>query len=185
MPIKHKPNQLICHLGLRLTPLPTPGPRHPRWMLGWEDGAPQWWEGGEVMGEAGSQLPVCHHSACIGPTTSQGPPGLPLSRQCAHECQEAQLCLFGLPGSLEEQSQCWGLRPLAELAWCLGTHRVVAEHLQPLLQVPPAPSGRTKGSPGDLVLPTSFSSRPTQASRRTWSRRSSTTALRLPSLTSL
>lgn len=33
---------------------------------------------------------------------------------------------------------------------------VVAEHLQPLLQVPPAPSGRTKGSLGDLVLPTSL-----------------------------
>jgi len=160
----------------------SPSPQMDAWL---EDGAPQWWEGEEIMGEAGSQLAVCQHSACIGPITSQGPPGLPLPRQCAHECQEAQLCLSGLPVSLEEQSQRWGLRPLAELAWCLGASQVVAEHLQPLLQVPPAPSGRTKGSPGDLVLPTSLSSRPTQASRRTWSRRSSTTDLKLLSLTFL
>lgn len=77
----------------------------------------------------------------------------------------------------------WAPLVLWGLPWAVAYHLQVP-HSPCLLPIP-----RGEGTPGDLVLPTeplvSPSSRPTQASRRTWSRRSSTTTLKLPSLTSL
>lgn len=135
-------------------------------------------------------LPTCM-GLTASPARPRGPPSLPLPGQCAYERAEAQP---RPPGSLEEQYQCWGPRPLAELPWCfrdLLGQWLSTDSLSSRFHPPPAssPSREVRGSPRDRVLPAELfvspSSRPRQVSRRTWSRRSSTTTLKLPSLTSL